>query len=185
MWVCQRGKRWLSQEPSNSMYSQTTGPPPPPLWRCCRRDELAVVCDAEVGMMVTSAAAKLYAGAGHYPQLSGSLCILALPRDPWSKANSSGRACSNIQQASTTWGTPRTSQWWLSYPSLSPVQLSKWVPISLSLCPLLSGKGTGTRGQPTMRGGAKTKVEHRGTVWPRRGREFILAAPGAMDYPHN
>ena len=46
----------------------------------------------KVGMMAAASAAKLRTGTGHYPQLPGSLCSLALPRDPQPGASSAGGA---------------------------------------------------------------------------------------------
>ena len=46
----------------------------------------------EVGMMAAASAAKLRTGTGHYPQLPGSLCSLAFPRDPQPGASSTGGA---------------------------------------------------------------------------------------------
>ena len=89
----------------------------------------------------------------------------ALPRDPWSRANSSRRLHSPPQTVTTSsrslpWqALPDISQLWLPYPALSLAWLSKWALISLSLRLPLNGWGTDTRVWSISRVWPKTKAE--------------------------
>ena len=77
--------------------------------------------------------------------------------------------CCNVTAASTTTGLPH-----ILYLSLPTAWVSQGPLISCSFNPLLSGWRTDTRGRPTYRGGAKTKVEHHELCKQRRERKISL-----------
>lgn len=132
----------------------------------------------EVSVSATAIATELWASTGHCPYLPGSLCSLALPRDPWPRANFPGRmqfasGCSNFLQASATTGTTNTSPLCLLFPSLPLAWVSKWALISLSccFCPFCLDR------EQTMEGGLQTVGQTKlgqkqswapGAVWPNK-----------------
>lgn len=119
----------------------------------------------------TAIATELWASTGHCPYLPGSLCSLALPRDPWPGANFPGR-----MQFASGFCHHRHYQ---HFPIVSAVSLpplawvSKWALISLSrcFCPFCPDR------EQTMEGGLQTVGQTElgqkqswapGAVWPNK-----------------
>ena len=116
---------------------------------------------------------SLCASTGHYPHLpSWEPVNPTTARIPSSRTTSlentwHAAGCCNVTLASAPAGSPH-----IPYPSLPSASVSQRPLISHSFDPLLSGRRTDARGQPTWKGRAKSKGECQELCEQRKEREI-------------